>query len=181
MSKMIMNALAIAIALTLSGGASAQNMSKDEYKAAQDRIASDYKVNKAKCKTYSGNAKAICMADADGNEKVAKADLEAVYKPSDKARYNAAAAKADADYAVARQKCADMSGNVKDVCVKQAEAARVAAKADAKAQKKTIEARKDAADDKRDADYAVAKEKCGYLAGDAKERCLADAKARFAK
>ncbi|MNC96470.1 hypothetical protein D3C83_138490 [compost metagenome] len=42
-------------------------------------------------------------------------------------------------------------------------------------------ARKDAAADKRDADYAVAKEKCDAFAGDAKSSCMNDAKARYGK
>ena len=42
---------------------------------------------------------------------------------------------------------------------------------------KTAEARKDAAEDKRDAEYKVAVEKCDSLAGDAKDTCVRDAKA----
>ena len=119
------------------------------------------------------------------------------------ASYKVRVARADADYAVAREKCDDLAGNVKDVCVKEAKAAAVAAKADAKAQMKITNAnetaagtsaksnskaretradtRKDAASDKRDADYAVAKEKCDAFAGDAKTNCLNQAKARFGK
>jgi hypothetical protein len=41
--------------------------------------------------------------------------------------------------------------------------------------------RKDAAADKRDADYAVAKEKCDALAGAAKDACVGSAKANFGK
>ena len=33
----------------------------------------------------------------------------------------------------------------------------------------------------KDADYAVAREKCNVLAGDAKDRCISDAKVRFGK
>jgi hypothetical protein len=43
------------------------------------------------------------------------------------------------------------------------------------------EARKDAAADKRGADYQVASEKCNALAGDAKTSCIAFAKAKFGK
>jgi hypothetical protein len=44
-----------------------------------------------------------------------------------------------------------------------------------------MEARKDAAIDKSDAGYAVAREKCDPLAGIAKDQCVADAKARYGK
>ena len=95
-------------------------------------------------------------------------------------------------YEVAKEKCDDLSGNAKDVCVKEAKAAYVKAKADAKvdrvaidaqqtAAQKTAEARKDAAEDKRDADYKVAVEKCDSLAGAAKDACVRDAKAKFGK
>ncbi len=41
------------------------------------------------------------------------------------------------------------------------------------------DARKDAAMQKRDADYAVAKEKCDVLAGAAKDKCIDSAKIKF--
>ena len=47
--------------------------------------------------------------------------------------------------------------------------------------KKVGEARKDAAEDKRDADYKLATEKCDSLAGDAKAACMSAAKAKFNK
>jgi hypothetical protein len=43
------------------------------------------------------------------------------------------------------------------------------------------EARKDAAIDKRDADYKVAIAKCDALAGDPKTACVATAKSTFGK
>ena len=134
------------------------------------------------------------MAEANGKEKVAKAELEARYKPSERTSHAPRVAKAQADYAVAREKCDDKVGNEKDVCVKEAKAAETRAKADAKAQIKITQANKDAketsgearkkadetganarknaADQKRDADYAVAKEKCDVYAGGAKDYCV---------
>lgn len=47
-------------------------------------------------------------------------------------------AKAEADFAVAKERCEDVAGNAKDVCVKQTKAAQT--KADATAQMKTSEA-----------------------------------------
>jgi hypothetical protein len=167
-------------------------MSKEEHKAAKDRIEVDYKAAKASCDSLSGNAKDICVAEAKGKEKVAKAELEAAYKPTEKNRYDARVAKAEADYAVAKEKCDDRAGDDKKICMKEAKAVETRAKADAKANKKTAsaettaakksyDAQRDAAEDKRDADYAVAKAKCDTLAGDAKDRCISDAKARYGK
>lgn len=203
MTKLNITAIAAAIALAFSAGAMAQTMSKDQYKSGKDGIAADFKSAKAACGSFSGNAKDICAAEASGKEKVAKAEFEARYQPSEDANFKVRVAVAEADYAVAIEKCDDKAGNVKDVCVKEAKAAAAAGKADAKAQMKTAiandkaaetsarandtanqegaDARKDAASVKRDADYAVAKEKCDAFAGDAKSNCVNRAKARFGK
>ena len=90
-------------------------------------------------------------------------------------------AKAESSYAVAKEKCDDMAGNAKDVCVTQAKAVETKALADAKLGKEIGEAKKDAAADKLDADYKVAIEKCDAMAGDAKASCVAAAKANFGK
>ena len=59
--------------------------------------------------------------------------LEARYKPSAKTHYQERIARAEADYSVARQKCDDKDGNVKDVCMTEAKGAQTTAKANAKA------------------------------------------------
>ena len=201
MNKHNITAIATAIALAFSVGAMATSMSKDAYKAGKASIATEYKSDRAGCDSFSANAKDICIAEAKGIEKVAKAELEAGYKPSRENRYKVSIARAEADYSVATEKCDDKAGNVKDVCIKEAKAAQIAAKADAKALLKTSNAnqvandktaaarmkagetsgaaRQDAATDKRDAEYAVAKEKCDAFAGDAKAACVKDAKARY--
>ena len=102
---------------------SAFALTQPEYKAAKDTIEADYKASKEKCKALTDNAKDICVKEAKGQEDVAKAELEAQYKPSTKAAYKARVARADADYAIAKEKCDDLSGNAKDVCVKDAKAA----------------------------------------------------------
>jgi len=190
-----MNRLALAAcvsAVMLATGASAAEMTKADYKAANDRIAVDLKAAKADCDSLSGNAKDVCRRQADAKSTIGKADLTAQYQPSSKNRYKAATARAQAEYSVAKERCDDAAGNVKDVCLKEAKAVEVAAKADAKARmkisdanrtaiNKTSDARSDAASDKREADYSVAKEKCDTYSGDAKTRCLDQAKAAFGK
>ena len=194
MSKLMISLLAAA-GIAFAGAANAAGsgtMSRDAYKADKDRIEAQYKADKAHCATLTGNAKDVCKAEAKGKEKVAKADLEAEYKNSDKARYDARVAKADAAYDVAKEKCDDLSGNQKDVCVKQAKATHTKAKADAKvaevdskatrvAVNKRAEARQDAREDTRDAQYKVALEKCDAMSGAAKDRCVKDAKVHYGK
>jgi hypothetical protein len=174
-------ALALAAGLALSSAAVAQTMSKEQYKSGKDSIAAAYKTEKEACGSLSGNARDICKAEADGKEMVAKAELEAAYKPSVQVTYNVRAARAHASFLVAREMCDDKAGNVKDVCIKEVKAAEVAAKADAKSRMKTAEARNEASSATRDADYAVAKEKCDTYSGDAKSSCMNEAKARFGK
>lgn len=203
MNKLNISVIVLAVSMAYSFNVMAQNMSKDEHKVTDKNIVTEYKSAKVNCGAFSGNAKDICIAEAKAKEDVEKAELEASYRPSRKARYEVSVAKAEGDYAVAKEKCDDSAGNVKDVCVKEAKAALIGAKADAKAQLKSSRANKEASDDvsaartkaiikgnearmdasadKRDADYAVAKEKCDALAGDIKETCTKEAKLRYGK
>lgn len=203
MNKLKIKMIVLSIGIAFSTGAMAQSMSKDDYKAGKEKISADYKTAKSGCGSLSGNANDICVAEAKGKEKVARADLEANYKSTVENRYDARVARAEADYAVARERCDDQAGNAKDVCMKEAKSVEAAAKADAKARMKTTdanatanektsaarrdagkevaEARKDASEDKRDAEYAVAKEKCDTYSGSAKDSCLNQAKVSFSK
>ena len=181
MSRFRVHVLAAALGVAASAGAAAQVMSKGEYQSAKDSIAAELTSARADCQSLSANAKDICTAKAGGRDKVAKADLEARYKPSENAHYELRLARADSNYRVAIEICDDSAGNVKDVCVKEAKAAEVAAKADAKTRLKSAEARNEGSSAKRDADYAVAKERCDSFAGAAKSNCMNDAKARFGK
>lgn len=184
--RQVMSA-AFAGAFALAGGAMAANSVSE---AEEARIEADYKAAKERCEDLKGNGKDICVLEAKGAEKVAKAELAVRDSDTPKTRAKLRMAKAEADYDVAKERCDDLAGNAKDVCVKDAKAALAAAKADTKAatevektrreaSEDVREARKDAADTKRDASYAAAKERCDTFAGDAKDRCIADAKARY--
>jgi len=156
-------------------------MSKADYTAAKTRISADYKADKAACASQAGNAKDGCGEEAKAKEKVARAELEYSYsgKPADQTKV--LETKAKSAYAVAKEKCDDKAGNDKQVCVQEAKAVETKALADAKMGKQIGEARKDAAEEKREADYKLAAEKCDALAGDAKASCMAAAKAKMGK
>jgi hypothetical protein len=154
---------------------------KATYNASVAKAAADFKVARAQCDTITGNAKDVCIAEAKATQIHAEADASALYKGTPAARTSARNDIADADYEVAKAKCGAQNGNPKDVCLKEAKASVVAAKADAKADMKVGEARKDAHEDKVDADYKVAVEKCDALAGAAKDDCLAAAKNHYGK
>ena len=167
--------------LCVSGGAFAATMSHAEYSAKKDQISADYKSDKAACDKLSDNAKDVCVEKAKGKESVAKAELEYSYTGKDSDAAKVAEKKADANYAVAKEQCDDKKGNDKDVCVKEAKATHEKALADAKLNKKVSSAEKDAAQDKRDADYKVAVEKCDAMSGDAKSACVKAARERYGK
>jgi len=180
----------LALAMSFGCATSAMALTSAEYKAQKTSIEADYKVNRDKCGSLSANAKDICVSEAKGTEKVAKAELEAQYKPGAKSDAKLREAKADAAYDTAKEKCDDLAGNTKDVCVKDAKAAHTSALGSAKVSEantkasndktaKIAEARQDATADTRKAEYAAAKERCDALAGNAKDSCVTDAKTKY--
>ena len=182
MSKIISLLLAAGAALSFSFAVNAAtDAAKDSYKAANDAADATYKTARTGCDSLAGNGKEVCIEEAKAARTRAKGEAEAQYKNTDKARADTRKEIAEADYDVAKAKCDSKKGNDKDVCMKEAKAAKVAATADAKADKKVSEARKDANEDKREAAYKVAREKCDSMAGQNKDACVADAKARFNK
>ena len=200
MSK-LMIAMFVSVGLGFAGAGMAQvkspttnptPASKTTYDQAVKDADAQYKVAKQTCSSLSGNAKDICLAEAKGKNNVAKADAEAAYKNTAKARENARVVHAQAIYNVAVEKCDDLAGNPKDVCVKEAKAELVKGKSNAKVDRVAsdtnrdaattqADARKDANADKREAEYKVAIEKCDALAGAAKDACVSSTKAQYGK
>ena len=201
--KHLTYSITLALGLAFSTGAMAESMSDHSYKAAKENIEAEHTRNKANCEPLAGNAKDICQVEAKGKENIAKAELEASRHNTAKNHYNVHTAQAEADYAIAKEKCDDRASNVKDICVKEAKALETRAKANAearmkvanadkkankettdanvKAKEKKQDARQEASADKRDANYAVAKEKCDNYAGDAKVNCVNQAKRDYGK
>lgn len=203
MNKLTIRTIVLATSMAWNLGAMAETMPKADYQHSRDRLATEFHSAKEGCNSMSGNARDICIADAKGQNRVALTELEAAHKPTAKNKAEIRVARAEAEYAVAMERCDDLAGNAKDVCVKEAKSAEIGAKADLKAQKKASEAgkvaddksaaahdkasqksgdaRQDAAEDKRDASYEVAKEKCDAFSGNAKDLCIDKAKLNFGK
>ena len=176
----------VALAATLASFAmstqvSAQSMSKADYSSAKTRIGSEYKADKLICKQLAGNAKDICIEEGQAKEKVAQAELTYSYtaKASDKVKISTV--KADTTYAVAKEKCDDLSGIPKTTCKTEAKAKHTKTLADIKMGKEINEAKVDDAQTKLDADYKVATQKCAALAEVAKSSCISAAKMKFGK
>ena len=202
MSRLLI-ALFIIAGLSVAGVSAAQtyaprttlataSMTKDGYAQAKKDADAQYKIDKTACSALSGNAKDICIAEAKGKDDIAKAEAAAAYENTPKAREATRVAYAQANYNISMEKCDDLAGNRKDVCVKEAKAELVKGKADAKVDRvaantrqdaaaKQAEARNEANAEKRDADYKVAIEKCDALAGPAKDACVGNARAQYGK
>ena len=161
--------------------AHAGTVSRADYDAQQIRIGTQYKADDARCNALAGNGKDVCVQEAKSNEKVARAELEYRFTGAQDDARKARTIRAEGDYAIARQKCDASTGNEKDVCAQEAKAAQTKAMAQVKMGKEIGDARADAANDSRDADYKVAVERCDSFAGDTKTGCLAAAKIKFDK
>ena len=96
--------------------------------------------------------------------------------------YSTARDRASAEYKTAKAQCDRLAGNPKDVCIAEAKAAERKTIAEAEAQyKNTDKARRDARIDVAEADYEVAKAKCGARTGNDKDVCIKEAKATETK
>lgn len=171
--------LALAAGALAGNASAATSEAKQVYSAAKDAAAANYKTARARCDSITGNPKDVCIEEAKAVRVRAEADASAQYKNTVRAYTKARVDIADANYDVDKSRCKALTGNDKDVCIKQAKSNEVAAKADAKADKKVIEARNNAREDKRIAEYKVASEKCDALAGSAKDTCVTAAKTQY--
>src|SRR5215470_17362765 len=85
----------------------------------------------------------------------------------------------DAEYGVAKERCDRYAGNANEVCVAEARATRRIAKAEAEARyKATPKAWYDA---RAEAEFEIARERCGEHTGNAKDVCLTEARAAEAR
>jgi len=175
----VMRMLAVGVGAVALAGASQAAGDKAAYESAKASAKSTYEAARARCDALKDNAKAICVAEAKAARTKTEVNAEAAYQGTPKAHEHAVHEAAEADYQVARERCNDRAGNDKDVCIKVAKAALVRAKSDAKVTRVANDARLDAAKDKREADYAVAAQKCDAMTGDAKSACIKDAKAKY--
>ena len=173
--------LLLALALALQGGKAKASTpeAKAIYQQAMANAAAAFKLARSKCDTLAGVNKDICVAEAKAARVRTQEDASARYKDTIDAYTRARMRIAEANYEVDRARCAAVAGNDRDVCLGQAKANRIAAEADARADKKTIEARADALEAKRTAQYKVALEKCDAYAGAAKDNCVAAAKSEY--
>ncbi|MBC3907133.1 hypothetical protein [Undibacterium umbellatum] len=179
MKKIISILMISAAGFIASSSFAATDVAKANFKATEERAEADFKVAKAKCDALKDNAKDICVEEAKVVRTRSKAVALVTYDNTAKNHTKAAIDVADAEYALAEEKCDDKSGNDKDVCKKEAKAAQKIAIADAKAGKKIFDAKVDAATTANDANYKVAIEKCDAMSGPSKDACVSTAKNQY--
>lgn len=134
MNTLGLNVITLAISVTFTTGAMADDISRHDYQAGKEIIATEYALVKARCAPLSDNAKDTCMAEAKGTAKLALENLNIRFKYTRENRYASSVALAGADYAMAAERCDEEAGNARAVCIREAASAQAAAKADAKSQ-----------------------------------------------
>ncbi len=182
MKKIFVNGLVALAVLGFSMAAfAAADDAKAAYKASKESATETYKSARVKCNALGGAPKDVCIEEAKAVEKSSKAEAEAQYKNTPRARMMAQIAMADADYGVAKEKCKAQGGNAKGICIKEAQAARTKAIVNAKSSKTIGDVKTEATQDKRNADYDVAVEKCKSMAGPTKDACFATTNSKYGK
>ena len=176
--------LLIGAALGWAGQAVAQQPapeSKTVYQQAMDAAEAAYDAAKARCDALAGVPHEICVADARAARVRIEEEAGAAYKNTLAAYTQARMRIASAYYERDRTRCGAALGNDREVCERQAKATLVASQADARADRKAIEARLEAQDARIDAEYRVALQKCDAFAGDVKEGCVSTTRTAYGK
>jgi len=177
-------ALIAAIAMGWLSQAGAQNLAPDAkaiHAQALERAEAVYEATKARCDVLAGTPHEICDADARAARVRSEEEAGAAYKNTLAAYIQARIRIADAYHERDKTRCAAWAGNEREVCLQQAKATLVTAQADAKADRKAIEARLDANEQKLTAEYRVALQKCDAFAGAVKDQCVSTARTAYGK
>ena len=186
MKTLIAALLATAAGASFAAPTFALNHDPASYRNATQKATADYNAAVQKCDGMKDNDKDICMAEAKLARNKAEATALAKYSTSPAARQKARTSLADAEYALAKERCDDKSGADKDECMNNAKSVHTAALADAKADRSTSTTGASAAGatatgglvastDTRDPAKAAAVDKCAQ-AGDSKTGCLIQTK-----
>ena len=176
--------LLIGAALGWTGQAVAQPPAPDAklvYQQTMDGAETTYEAAKTRCDALAGIPHDICIADARAARVRIEEEAGAAYKNTLAAYTQARMRIASAYYERDKARCGAAVGNDREVCQRQAKATLVATQADARADRKAIEARLDAQDVKIDAEYRVALQKCDANAGEVKEGCVSTVRTAYGK
>lgn len=129
MNKAILLALSAAASamFVAAAPAYAQNQDDAAYKGMTDKAKMAYDGAKARCSAEQGNARKVCLGEARVARAQAEEDAVIQYHNSARETRRARTSLANAEYDLAKAKCADMTGSDKRTCQNDAKAAQVAA------------------------------------------------------
>lgn len=184
--------LVAAAGLVFCAGATAQVFSKSDYLAREQVIAVRYRSAHGACASLAGHRQDVCVAEAEAEDRIARSDLHAHYRPSARARHKALVVAADSRNAVARVRCEDRNGLARTTCVTAATALRTAdrdqartqldiAEAHAKAAEQSDLDREEASSENLPARYAAAQQQCDGYVDKLRKLCLEQTRDRFLK
>ena len=186
-----LTAVLLLAACAFSGSAGAEPLATKERRLDHDKAQAAYRLEWDSCRKLSSNAKSTCMVEARGRFQVAKAEIDAKYKNSPVNQDRIKLARTEAAYRLALEQCGDLGGNARAVCRADAKATSVAARAEARLSRASVDKginsrqavseRKEAREDTAAALYAAARKRCDPLSGAAKAACLDEAKKKFGK
>ena len=118
---------AAALGVAICTAPQAQGLGKAEYLAARKTIQSDFRNARIGCEPMLDNVRTTCLADVQGREAVALAELRAAYDPTAESLMEVRILKARAGLALARARCDDVPAHRKAACLAAAEQAHGAA------------------------------------------------------
>ena len=176
--------LLIGITLASVGPAIAQQTAPDAkelHQRTMDGAEAAFDTARMRCDSVAGIPHEICLAEARANRVRIEEEAQAAYRNTLSAYTGARMRIASAYYDRDKARCGALTGNDREVCLQQAKAYLVAARADARADRKTVEARLDARDEKIDAEYRVALQRCDAFAGAVKDQCVGTARTAYGK
>jgi osmotically-inducible protein OsmY len=183
--KTIFSTLLVSALATAVSGAYAHTDDTDhanKYKVTSQAALADHQRALKQCKELSGAAENVCIEQAKVAHAQAAQDTTVRYNNTLEARTAARTALAKAEYALARARCATMTGADEEKCMSRALAARTDALADAKADRAIRVAA--VVDNKgmvantttREPAKAAAVEQCAQIDGKPSTGCLIDNK-----
>ncbi|MFH1815083.1 MAG: hypothetical protein ABIF28_13115 [Pseudomonadota bacterium] len=146
-------------------------MSRFEFELETGRIASTFTHARAVCDELTSNTKDICVEEARAVQAVAHAELAFRRSGHVADAATVPVVRAEAAYAVARERCDEQVGADKARCLAVAKAAQASALADARGAAGGRVAQTPV-NTRRDAEYQRSVAKCEAMASDTRSHCL---------
>lgn len=186
----------LVFALMPGMGALAEGISQTDFLREKAQVLVEYESSRRACDILFGNAVDICIAEATGAKNLANAKLDARYRPGSESSDRVRVAREDEVYGVASERCGELFGNTRDICLKEAAAAKNSTP-DAGTENPSrggvgdghrdvpvdpsVMDRRHRVTERMDDDYALELEKCETHAAHDKALCVARVKVRFGK